>query len=145
MSGQKIFCPTFMQTKRFLDAIHVVKQPKYILLHCGTNDLENPDFSEEKFENDFIVVVSRLREVFPSARITVSSLLPRDEMKFYCPLRNLNDFLAGCCSAGHNIVYMRNSNIKFSMLLDNKHINYEGFKILLANIRFTVFRKIPYR
>ena len=55
--GQKVFCPTFTETRRFLDMVEVEKQPNTILFHCDTNDLDNPDFSETRFEDDFIGVL----------------------------------------------------------------------------------------
>ena len=144
IKGMKVFCPTFKQTLRFLDQVEVETQPTNILFHCGTNDLENSDFSEIKFEDDFILVLKKMREVFSLARIVVSSLLPRIEMKFYCAIRNLNDFMAGCCSVSHKMIFMRNHNIKMNMLRDNKHIDMIGFRIIISNIRYFLFRRIPY-
>ena len=140
---QKVFCPTLKQTLRFLELVTVEKQPDKLLLHVGTNDLEERNVSEDKIEDAFIKVFIKIREIFPHTKIIISSILPRVEMHLYSMARNLNDFLAGCCSSGV-MKYSNNINIRRDMLRDKKHINEVGFKLMLSNIRSTLFGKIPY-
>ena len=84
-----------------------------------------------------------LKNKFPHAKIVVSSILPRKETLVNDIIPNLNDFLLGCCSIDMKMSFMNNVNVKRYMLYDNKHVNFNGFRILLSNIRYTLFGKYP--
>ena len=142
---EKVFIPTLNHALDFLDKLVVVIQPDTVLFHCGTNDLEIQGFTEELFENNFVEVILKLREVFPNCRVVISSILPRKENEFNQIIQGLNDYMSGCCVGGFKITFMFNVNIYKSMLRDKKHVNREGFITILSNIRYTLFGKIPKR
>ena len=86
----------------------------------------------------------RLRNKFPETKIYISSLLPRKESYLNKLIKDFNDFLQGICSTAYNLKFVRNMNIRRDMLVDNKHINDEGFFALLSNIRYKMFDKTPF-
>ena len=136
---EKIFCPTLNHIREFLEKTCVITNPQVILIHCGTNCLYGRSVDVEKFQNDFVEVMACVRSYFASAKIVVSSLLPRGERHINEIIGNLNDFINGCCNTFDKFHFMNNINIKRYMLEDNKHLNYKGFRILCSNIRFTLF------
>ena len=54
-----------------------------------------------------------------------------------------NDFLFTLTRNYSEVKLMRNNNITDRMLNDKKHLSLKGFQVLLANIRFTLFGKLP--
>ena len=139
----RFFCPTFEHIGELFQNATIINEPKVIFIHCGTNDLENTEFNENTFEDTFIKQLVKIRACCPSSEIIISSLLPRKEIKFKDTITTINDFLRGCCAAEPKLKFMFNNNITHFMLEDKKHINREGFTILLSNIRFTIFGKMP--
>ena len=60
----------------------------------------------------------------------------RDMAEEVLEINNLLQYLA----FRHNIIILRHSfNIDESMLWDKKHLNVEGFFVMLVNIRFYMF------
>ena len=136
------FCPTLFHVEDLLSKLTILKQPRTIFLHCGTNHINSHLPGMDWIEDYFIRTIHKLKEMFPGARIILSSLLPRKTTYHNGVVLKLNDFLHGVsCSTG-NVYFMRNLNIKRYMLVDEKHINEEGFNQLVNNLRFTIFGKI---
>ena len=101
--------------------------------------------SEVNIQNDFIDVVEKVKELFPGSKIMISSILPRGETHLKEMISNINDFMSGCCTGNSEMSFMNNINIKRHMLYDRKHVDYNGFRMLLANMRYMLFGKIPPR
>ena len=55
----------------------------------------------------------------------------------------VNNYLYELCDGLRNVKLMENIAITDNMLRDKKHLNNEGFRKLLANIRYNLFGKIP--
>ena len=117
----------------------VVKQPGIVFLHSGTISLERINLVREELENEYIGLLEILREKFSHAKIIVSSILPREELKFRNIIGDMNDFLAGCCLGYPNMEFMYNVNIKWFMLWERKHLDYNAIVILLSNVKYFVF------
>ena len=140
----KIFCPTLRHVNDLLDKVKIIKQPDVIFLHTGTNHLDEPDFYTEQLEKDYVDIILKLKSMSPNSKIIISSLLPRKELHLKMVIASFNDFLLGVVSSFPDMKFMRNMNVKQYMLRDKKHVDEEGFKILLSNIRYTIFGKIPH-
>ena len=91
-----------------------------------------------------MTIIEELHNRFPSTKIFTSSLLPRGDLFVKNNVQYVNDFLSGVCSGAPFLIFIRNNNISRHYLPDNKHVDEFGFKILLSNIRFTLFGKVPY-
>ena len=59
-----------------VNTVNVMKQPKGVLVHAGTNEINKCDFSLEKIEADIVNVIFKIKEVCPDSKIIISSLLP---------------------------------------------------------------------
>ena len=119
------------------------EHPEQIFLHTGTKHFDEPDFQMDENENYYVEIIFKMKEMFPNTIIIVSSILPRKELAMKMLIASLNDFLLGMCTNTPNTEFMRNNNIKHYMLTDKKHINENGFKTMLSNIRYTIFGRIP--
>ena len=139
----KFFCPTLSHIGDLFTNITIIKQPKVIFIHCGTNDIELDGFTQDKFEDMYVNLLDKIRICCPTSKIIISSLLPREEVFFKQVVSNINDFLRGCCTVDTSLQFMFSNNIYRHMLMDKKHLNREGFSVLLSNIRFTIFNKTP--
>ena len=140
---EKFLCPTLRHVDEFLNKVTIVKQPEVIFVHTGTNHLDEPDFNIEKLEMDYVDVIFKLKMLCPNSKIIVSSLLPRKEIPMKMTITSINDFLLGVCCNTKKLQFMRNVNIKQHMLVDKKHVDDNGFKTLLSNIRYTIFGRVP--
>ena len=140
---QKVFCPTFEHIFNYLNLVNIINQPKQIFVMCGTNNLHRNSVNKEQFENKFVEVLVALETCFPTAKFIISSLLPRKEGAVNSILKVLNDFILGCCATSKKYLFMYNVNINRNQLIDDKHIDADGFKTLLSNIRYTLFGKLP--
>ena len=135
--------PTLSHIGDLFTNVTIIKQPKVIFIHCGTNDIELDGFTQDKFEDMYVNLLDRIRICCPTSKIIISSLLPREEVFFKQVVSNINDFLRGCCTVDTSLKFMFSNNIYRHMLMDKKHLNREGFSVLLSNIRFTIFNKTP--
>ena len=135
--------PTLSHIGDLFTNVTIIKQPKVIFIHCGTNDIELDGFTQDEFEDMYVNLLDRIRICCPTSKIIISSLLPREEVFFKQVVSNINDFLRGCCTVDTSLTFMFSNNIYRHMLMDKKHLNREGFSVLLSNIRFTIFNKTP--
>ena len=141
----KVYCPTFQHVKDYLDKVNVISSPKVIFFHCGTNCLDEWFRDVKMFEDEFVKILTNVKTVFIASKIVVSSILPRGEAHVNRIIPRINDFLQGCCASSNDFSFMNNVNIKRNMLRDNdnKHVNTNGFRTLLSNVRYTLFGKYP--
>ena len=94
-----------------------------------------------RIDNIISALIDRVLDV--DGEIIISSLLPRtanmDKVK------RMNDFLAKIPRCNRIVKFMGSNNITERMLSpnDRKHLENKGFRILLANITFILFGKMP--
>ena len=119
-------------------------RPRIVYIQCGTNDLERTDYRVENLINRLKNIINLLSSnvLRDGGEIVISSILPRsDNIEKVNVLNNSLTTLARSNSLFLRI--MNNSNISAKMLTDKKHLNFTGFRTLLANIRFTLFGNLP--
>ena len=133
-------CYTIPHITNFLRTATIKKQPKKVLIHVGTNDVEQED-DEEKLKRGFSELIKLLRKEFPSARIIFSSIFVRREKED--PLNDmiqiLNHDLEQFCDITPLFTYMDNSDITHRDMADTKHVNPTGLHAFLCNIWKVVF------
>ena len=140
---EKFKCPTLDHINSLLDTVNIKKNPNKIFIMCGTNHIFSGSKNTIKMENDYMNTLEKLRNLFPLAKIYISSLLPRGDRYVKNTAQYMNDFLYGVCCADPSFTFMRNNNISRHSLVDNKHIDDDAFITLLGNIRYTLFGKAP--
>ena len=91
------------------------------------------------FLRNFKNTLSQLRESFETSVIIVSSLLPRKDR----PVHDINSGIADTVGILPKFRFASNRSLTVDVLTDGKHLNREGFSVLLGNIRFMLFGKPP--
>ena len=140
-SGKKIMTYKLEHIREVINASVFVCQPKTIFIHCGTNHLHHNIESTNELEDQFIKTLKLLENRCPESTIVVSSLLPCKEGRVNKMVNEFNDFLYGVAVTASNVFFMQNCNVTRNMLVGLRQINSDGFYILLANIRSTLFVK----
>ena len=75
--------------------------------------------------------------------IYISSLIKRKDNKFEVEINNTNLFINSYLTKNNYVKIMDNSKT-LPHMYDEKHLNRNGFKIFLGNIRFVLFNMIPH-
>ena len=140
-SVEKIFCPTFRDIDYVVENSHVKKKPSKIYVQVGTNDIETNKFSEEEMKKRLLACLNKLKSINPEADIFLSTILPRVDFKNN--VAAMNTIINKLSRSIPGIILVDHHNINADMLTDKKHVNREGFRQLLANIRFALFGKLP--
>ena len=144
-STQKCMVYTIPQAIEVLQSCVFEKQPKKILFHLGTNDLDQatPDQIADKMNNLLQLTRSRC----PQTKIYVSAVMPRRSSRVAdiealvdqtnAAYGTLIGSMPGCFLIDHTI------NISIEMVSDDKHLDKLGFYTMLANFRFFMFNILP--
>ena len=132
--------PTLSETKRRIDSSNL-QNPKNIILHCGTNDLENP---EKDVIKETTEIINHINKKHPNCRILVSSLLPRQD-ELNPKVTSTNRELKHQISTKPNTTFIEHTNISNDDLYDKKHLNTKGVKKFATNLKAAYFQTTPRR
>lgn len=136
---QKIVAGDAIQANKEAE-VNEYKGVKHAILHIGTNDVENGRKSAERISNEIIQVALKL-QANTKATTYVSLLPPRnDELNKKCSQVNSN-LLA---SMPESIQVIDNRNIEITDLRDNKHLNADATRKLVANMKDSIRESIRY-
>ena len=132
---------TIPQAVQFLNTCTIVKQPKKVVLHLGTNDVAIPNSDVEQLHSDFDELIALTRHKFSDARIYISSIFPRMNKndRLNSNIKQLNSYLGNYCDGTPNFTLIDNSNIYHRDMADPKHVNPTGLHTFICNIKVTVF------
>ena len=122
---------------RELNCISDLKNFKNIIIHAGTNDIDNGTPTNEIVESMEAILTLLLVEA-PMADVFVSAICPRVDKSFDTEIRHLNESLRDLTSrydihfidAGQNMTY-RNGTIDASQLSDGLHLSKRGKETLI--------------
>ena len=111
--------------------------PEILICHTGTNNL---DFSDSySVADSFTDFANIAKEKFPSSKVVISSILPRDDS-----IQNKVE-LCNCIlerelqSLDIEVLSHQNVENKPDALYDNKHLNkYHGLPIFTQNLRHVI-------
>ena len=144
----KELCPDsttkYIRSPTLLQAIQKIKtlnfsNPKNFILHCGTNDIEQPG---KDTITDTLKVIDLIKQKYPNCRILVSSLLPRkDELNNKVP--TFNEELKTRISNKENTTFIHHTSKLNDDLYDKKHLNNRGVKNFAKNIKAAYFNTTP--
>ena len=71
-----IRCPTLERAKNIINNTKFVS-PKTFIIHCGTNDIEHPETTNDQVINSLNEITTTLKSKHPDCKIILSTLLPR--------------------------------------------------------------------
>jgi hypothetical protein len=113
--------------------------PKNFIIHCGTNDIEQPG---KNTITETLEIVDLVKQKHPNCRILVSSLLSRkDELNNKVPA--INEELKTRLSSKTKTTYIQHTNISNADLYDKKHLNERGVKKFAKSIKAAYFNTTP--
>ena len=130
--------PTLSQARQKIETLNF-SNPKYFIIHCGTNDIEQPG---KNTITETLEIVDLVKQKHPNCRILVSSLLSRkDELNNKVPA--INEELKTRLSSKTKTTYIQHTNISNADLYDKKHLNERGVKKFAKNIKAAYFNTTP--
>ena len=94
---------------------------------------------DTNFISEFKNILFQLREKFDTSVIFVSSIFPRRDRSVVEVKSSLLDMV----DVMPKFRFIPNQTLNADMLRDNKHLNKEGFSVLLGSIRYSLFGKLP--
>ena len=136
-----IRCPTLEKAKNIIKNT-TFSSPKTFIIHCGTNDIENPEMTNEKMINTYNEITTTLKSRHPSSKVILSSLLPRAD-SLNERIMEINKTLEHNIKIKDiNVVKHRNIS-KTTDLKDKKHLNPKGVKMFAHNLKSAYFGNTP--
>ncbi len=142
-TSEKIPCPLIQSANNFCDTPYHGKDPKNIICHFGTNDLEKNSITVTA--NNFSDTIHGLAKKFPTSKIFISMLLPRAD-NLDQSIQRVNDHIRKQCSMLPNAHFITHDNItanKHNLLWDIKHLNKSGFFAFIKNIKAALYGSRP--
>ena len=141
---QRVTCYTLAHVHQLLAEATIASQPKKILLHVGTNNVDNAE-SAADLSLDLSKAFDALKKSFPTTRTYFSSIFvrKRKDAKIKEIIETVNENIMKLADATPGLTYMNNSCITEEHMYDDKHIDTKGLFRFLCTIRFTLFGEIP--
>ena len=120
-------------TNDFIDYVRptVRKKPNLIIIHSGTNDIQNSVNTLQKIRK----VISSIKEhdTDDNIKIALSSIIHRSDHDFEDKINETNRKLENLCK-GKGMIFINNSNIDSTCLNRSKlHLNKSGTSLLIKN------------
>ena len=134
----KIRCPTLQKLSEVLRNIEIPNAKK-ILLHLGTNDLETT--TPDEFSQFITAALTTITSRFPDAELSISSILPRSDNQQRKVIM-ANDIISQIISElpwADLIQIMHHPYINSRMLADDKHLDRDGLKTFISEIKYLFF------
>ena len=117
---------TIINNPRFFDV-------EAIIIHTGTNDLEDNSLSSRHIANTLIEISETALNRFPNSKIFLSEITPRRD-DFHLKGMEVNSMIKGAIES-NNFQLVCHSNLsKESLFFDKKHLNkFSGVRMLANN------------
>ena len=135
-------CYTIEHVQEFLSTAKVVRPPKKVVIHVGTNHIDKDDITtlKQKYQQ----MVEHAMEVFPKSRVYFSSTFvrksPDDPLNKL--VTQLNEYIFNTCDSTPRISYLSHENISHRDMYDEKHIDNVGYVTFVNNIKHTVLGEV---
>ena len=135
-SVKKILCMTIEKGFEIINSAVLKKDPKIILLHTGTNNLDHE--KKEALEDHLINLTSLICHRFPLSKLMISSLLPRKD-QLIGMVKSINATLEQRTLHLPNAHFISHFNLfdkdLDDILIDNKHLNQHSLKRFVRNFK----------
>ena len=134
----KVMCYTIPQAIDIIKTATFVRKPHKVLFHLGTNDIESALPQAVANSLDTLLYETRVR--LNATQLFVSAIMLRKDLMERVSETNalFQDIIAKYYGS-----FLKHKYIKDSMLGDKKHLNDQGFYLLLAYYRLVLFGTWP--
>ena len=132
-------CPTIKRGNDIITSL-TIDSPETILIHTGTNDLEQSS-SPVHLASEISNLITATARKYPSTKILYSTLLPRQDVPSEDILK-INTWIEKRCSRIANVHLIDHSNLHLSqstVLHDSKHLNQTGIKVFAKNLKSMIY------
>ena len=126
-----------MWAKEILDKT-CFSNPKTLIIHTRTNDLEHPTPIESLMKNA-IDIVELINTKYPACRVILSSFLPRSH--YLNKAVDLNECLSKALFARKNTTFVRHNIRAKDHVHDKKHLNKVGVEQFAQNLKWAYFNQ----
>lgn len=114
-------------------------KPAHVLLHAGTNNIQQDEVGETIFKLDDMIMEAEL--TFPDSNILISGLTYRkDKPQLNNKIKAINSFLAHRCSKSKSLTFVDNS-CHYETGRDGLHLTYKGKENFAKNIVKTLMNQ----
>ena len=141
-SVKKVSCMTIDKCFQIMNDSRFKKEPKIVLLHFGTNDIEHND--QETVTDDLVELINLICRRVPLSKIIISALLPRKD-SFNQVVNEINSSVLKQIRQLPNAHFLSHQNIHSSganLLRNNKHLNSKGLKMFIVNIKDCILGRL---
>ena len=141
-SVKKVPCMTIDKCFQIMNESRFKNEPKIVLLHFGTNDIEHHD--QETVTDDLVEIINLICRRLPLSKIIVSALLPGKD-SFNQVVNEINSSVLKQIRQLPNAHFLSHQNIHSSgasLLRDNKHLNSQGLKMFVVNIKDCILGRL---
>ncbi|XP_030253411.1 uncharacterized protein LOC115569568 [Sparus aurata] len=129
--SKMIWSPTISEAIKKL-ATTDLQGVKHILIHTGTNDLTH----NKNIPQSLRQVAERATSVAPTARVTISTLLPRRDVPQH-EINKINAEISKACTGIPNVHMAHHAEILCQHLYDSLHLNQSGVRLFIKDIKDT--------
>ncbi|KAL7380300.1 hypothetical protein ABVT39_015360 [Epinephelus coioides] len=105
---------------------------EHILIHTGTNDLTH----DKDIPHSLRQVAEGATSAAPTARVTISTLLPRRDVPQH-EINKSNAEISKACTGIPNIHMAHHAEILYQHLYDGLHLNQSGVRLFIKDIKDT--------
>ena len=140
-------CPTMEDARSIIDEIDTHQNtPETILIHTGTNDLEN-NTDPKAMAQEIYRMLALTSSKFPNSRILYSTLLPRDD-HLNTKVIDINRLIDQNTQSIKNVTLIHHSNVpstRESFLHDKKHLNRLGVSLFARGLTRAIYKGVNIR
>ncbi|MGH0186829.1 UNVERIFIED_CONTAM: hypothetical protein FKN15_022656 [Acipenser sinensis] len=115
--------------------------PKYIIIHMGTNDLQQ---HSEDLPKSLEQLVKLVTQKFPAATIIFSTLLLRKDVPEHS-IHEINRKISNSCARLPSVHVAHHHALQHRHLYDKVHLNQQGMKIFAKTIKDVTLGRDPAR
>ena len=141
-SVKKVPCTTIDKCFQIINESRFKKEPKIVLFHFGTNDIEHND--QETVTDDLVDIINLICRRLPVSKIIISALSSRKD-SFNQVVNEINSSVLKQIRQLPNAHFLSHQNIHssgVSLLKDNKHLNSKDLKMFIVNIKNCIFGRL---
>ena len=141
------WCPTMEDARSIIDEIDTHQNtPETILIHTGTNDLEN-NTDPKAMAQEIYRMLALTSSKFPNSRILYSTLLPRDD-HLNTKVIDINRLIDQNTQSIKNVTLIHHANVlstRESFLHDKKHLNRLGVSLFARGLTRAIYKGVNIR
>ena len=137
---QHIYTPLIDDVISIVEKAEFKTFPKKILINVGINNLDHDNIDKIIKKYDYLVKL--IHSTSPESLVYISSILKRKDKLLIEETMEINQRLSKMTET-IRFHFLNHTNVNDALMFDTKHLNRNGFRTLLTNIRYVLFGFLP--